>query len=374
MPLVPGPVAVRAPGVARWAAIVVVVVMAVGTVGANRDPSPPGPAWVGALLATGAVLPVLIDVPCAVALLTAGCLSAAYFAAGYADGPLFGAIPAVAFAVAATTPRPHWGWTVVAAVLGVAGLEARARLHSVERPAGWQSIGLVALIAAASAVAAALRSRRVAATERARSVVSEERLRMAADLHDGVGHGLAVIAMQAGAALHVLDKDPASARASLEAIRESSRESLELLRGELARLAGDRSAPRTPTPGISDLAALVERVRSGGLDVRLDMPESEAALPEPVARAAYAVVQEGLTNVLRHAAAAHAVVTLETVSDDLVVTVTDDGHGPAQPGPASGQGIAGMRSRVTQLGGTLEAGRTGSGYMVRAHIPIGASR
>ena len=194
---------------------------------------------------------------------------------------------------------------------------------------------------------------------------------MAADLHDGVGHGLALIAMQAGAALHVLDRDPAAVRANLEAIRDTSRESLDLLRGQLDRLAGDSAAPRTPTPGLADLAALVDRVRTSGLDVHLEI--TDHAVPDRVARAVYAVVQEGLTNVLRHASASHADVSIEVVADDVVTTVTDDGHGLVT-GAGEGRGIAGMRARVAELGGSLETGPGPTGFRLRAAIPAGEGR
>lgn len=373
---------------ARWLAVAALVVMAVGTFGAHHDTTPPGPVWLGVLLAAGAVLPALVELPASTSLVTSGLLTGVYFAAGYGDGPIFLAVPVVALVVFLVTgPMPMrrlWTWAGVAALLGVAGLWARDALHDVERPTLWQSLGFLALVAAASAVAASLRSREVAAAERARSAASEERLRMAADLHDGVGHGLAVIAMQAGAALHVLDKDPAAARAglraNLEAIRDASRESLDLLRHELSQLAGE-SAPRAASLGLGDVPALVDRVRSGGLDVRVVLrlsADEVRALPDPVGRAAYAVVQEGLTNVLRHAAATRAVVTVEASAAGLVVTVSDDGGGVAPgeaPGsaPATGLGIAGMRARVEGLGGTLEAGPGDTGFLVRATLPLGAS-
>jgi signal transduction histidine kinase len=193
---------------------------------------------------------------------------------------------------------------------------------------------------------------------------------MAQDLHDGVGHGLALIAMQAGVALHVLDKDPAKARQSLETIRDQSREALDELRAEVARMSGE-SAPRRPAPGVGRLAALVERVRAGGL--RVDLSVAARDLPDRVDHAAYLVVQESLTNVLRHAQATRATVTLERLDDRLVVTVADDGHGGAVTGQDGGMGISGMRSRVEAIGGTLEAGRTSEGFRVQAVLPVGAS-
>ena len=190
---------------------------------------------------------------------------------------------------------------------------------------------------------------------------------MAQDLHDGVGHGLAVIAMQAGVALHVLDKEPAKARQSLEAIRDQSREALDELRAELARMAG-QPAPRRPAAGVDGITALVERVRAAGL--RVDLNAVTGELPEPVDHAAYVVVQESLTNVLRHAQATLATVSLERLDDRLVITVADDGHDGGVAGQDGGMGISGMRSRVEALGGMLEAGRTTEGFRVRAVLPV----
>jgi signal transduction histidine kinase len=194
---------------------------------------------------------------------------------------------------------------------------------------------------------------------------------MAQDLHDGVGHGLAVIAMQAGVALHVLDEDPVAARRSLEAIRETSRESLDALREELVRLSpvSGEAAPRTPRNGLADLETLADRVRAGGVHVVLD--GSAGPVPAAVDAVAYAVVQEALTNVLRHADATTAQVQLRRDGDRLEISVTDDGREASDHGGGAGLGIPGMRSRVEALGGTLEAGpRPGNGFAVRAVLPI----
>ena len=235
----------------------------------------------------------------------------------------------------------------------------------------------MALIAASGAIATALRSRNEARAQRQRRAVSDERVRMATDLHDGVGHGLAVIAMQAGAALHVLDRDPEAARRNLEAIRAESKESLDLLRRQLARLTDTEndagSAPRAPEHGLADLPALVDRVRTGGLEISLRL-EAEA-VPAEAERAAYAVVQEGLTNVLRHAGASRAEVSVVSNDTEMVVTVHDDGRGSDMPGKERrpGMGIVGMRSRVEALGGTLEAGPEVRGFRLRASIPLSGS-
>ncbi|OIJ28156.1 sensor histidine kinase [Nocardioides luteus] len=379
----------------HWLPWLVVVVELVGSLGSNARADTRGPAALGALLALAAVLPVLLTRPRAWMLAASGLCVGGYFAAGYSEGPIFMALPAVTFAVALSSPPRRWvGWALLAAVLVVAGIllnpdGPRFDGGPAARPwrsgAGlegdistWQAFGQVALIAASGAIATALRSRNEARAQRQRRAVSDERVRMATDLHDGVGHGLAVIAMQAGAALHVLDRDPEAARRNLEAIRAESKESLDLLRRQLARLtdtdAPAGSAPRAPEHGLADLPALVERVRSGGLDVSLRLEVTSA--PAEAERAAYAVVQEGLTNVLRHAGASRAEVSVVASSGaEMVVTVRDDGRGSDIPGKERrpGMGIVGMRSRVEALGGTLEAGPEVRGFRLRASIPLSGS-
>ncbi|MEI7057414.1 sensor histidine kinase [Nocardioides sp. CCNWLW239] len=391
-----------------WLVAVFVVVGSLAT--ASRSDAD-GPTFLVAVLALAGIFPVLLQRPPGWAVTVSGLCVGAYFMAGYAAGPIFFVLPAVTFALALSLPLRRWvGWAIGGAVLGVTGMMLNPDRPGLGSQVGqgppwgsgghgpslegnlsvWQAIGQVAIIAACGAIATALRSRNEARAQRQRRVVSEERVRMAADLHDGVGHGLAVIAMQAGAALHVLDRDPEAARRNLEAIRAESKESLDLLRRQLARLTETEphaAAPRAPEHGLADLPALVERVRTGGLDVSLRVEAD--AVPAQAERAAYAVVQEGLTNVLRHAEASRAdVVVISTSSiqrstdsthegnaDELVVTVTDDGRGSdmssAKRGP--GMGIVGMRSRVEALGGTLEAGPEVRGFRLRASIPLAGS-
>lgn len=379
-----------------WLVVVFVVVGSLAT--ASRSDTD-APTFLVAVLALVAIVPVVLQKPPGWTVAVSGLCVGAYFAAGYVAGPIFFVLPTVTFALALSLPLRRWvGWAIGGAVLGVTGMVLNPDRPGLGSQAGqgppwgsdghgpslegnlsvWQAIGLVAIIAACGAVGTALRSRNEARAQRQRRVISEERVRMAADLHDGVGHGLAVIAMQAGAALHVLDRDPEAARRNLEAIRAESKESLELLRRQLARLtdveSGAESAPRAPEHGLADLPALVERVRSGGLEVALRIEAD--AVPGEAERAAYAVVQEGLTNVLRHAEASRAEVSVVAISGvELVVTVFDDGRGSDMSGKERrpGMGIVGMRSRVEALGGTLDAGPEVRGFRLRASIPLAGS-
>lgn len=378
----------------HWLPWLVVVVELVGSLGSNAQADTRGPVVLAALLALVAVLPVLLREPPGWVLAVSGLCVGIYLTAGYADGPIFLALPAVTFAVAWSQPPRRWvGWAVVGAALVATGIMLNptesTRFDGGRGPWGpgggpegdlslWRAFGQVALIAACGAIASAVRSRNEARAQRQRRAVSDERVRMATDLHDGVGHGLAVIAMQAGAALHVLDRDPEAARRNLEAIRAESKESLDLLRRQLARLTdtetGSGPAPRAPEHGLADLPALVERVRTGGLEVSLRL-EVDSASAE-AERAAYAVVQEGLTNVLRHAGATRAEVAIvSTPAAEMVVTVDDDGRGSDMLSGERriGMGIVGMRSRVEALGGTLEAGPEVRGFRLRASLPLSGS-
>ncbi|MCR1783881.1 hypothetical protein KVF89_15175 [Nocardioides carbamazepini] len=352
-----------------WAVLVIVLL---GTAASNGKNDVDHPVPLGVLLVVvatlPAVLPPLSGRLAGVSLVGSGALCGLYFALGYADGPVFLALPVVTFLVAAAVPVARW---LPGALVGVgllaAGLWARWEWHADEpHKSLWQAIGMLGVVLAAGAVATATRNRFEARAERVERAATEERLRMAQDLHDGVGHGLAVIAMQAGVALHVLDRDPAAARASLEAIRSTSREALEVLRVELATIAGE-SAPRRPAAGVEAIPALVDRVRAAGL--RVDVVGEPGEVDAPTGEVAYAVVQESLTNVLRHAAAGAATVAWERGAGTLALRVSDDGRGGAVQD--EGMGIGGMRARVTAIGGTFRAGPLEhGGFEVTAVLPV----
>lgn len=353
-----------------WWPWAVLVILVLGT-GASNAAQDVHPVAVGVLLvvaaAVPAVLPPLPGRAATAALVGSGALCGLYFALGYVDGPVFLALPTVTFLTASAVPVGRWLPGALGGVaLLAAGLWARWAWHADEpHKTLWQAIGMVGVVLAAGAVATATRNRFEARAERVGRAATEERLRMAQELHDGVGHGLAVIAMQAGVALHVLDRDPAAARSSLEAIRATSKEALDALRAELAVIAGER-APRRPAPGLAEIAAVVDRVRAAGL--RVDVVGDPGEVPPATGEVAHAVVQEALTNVLRHAGAGAATVAWERGADTLAVRVSDDGRGgPVQD---EGMGISGMRARVTALGGTFRAGPLAhGGFEVSAVLP-----
>jgi signal transduction histidine kinase len=205
----------------------------------------------------------------------------------------------------------------------------------------------------------------------------EERLRIARDVHDVVGHSLAVITMQAGVALHLLDKEraaqprPDRVAESLEAIKDTSREALAELRTTLEVFRSDSDEPRNPLPGLARLDGLLDGVRAAGREVTLIREESDdlQAIPAAVDQAAFRIIQESLTNVVRHAGAGRAIVRVSQDAGMLTVEVSDDG--PATSMPLDGNGIRGMRERARAVGGTLTVSvREPSGVLVRANLPL----
>ncbi|MEU3525377.1 sensor histidine kinase [Streptomyces sp. NPDC038707] len=214
--------------------------------------------------------------------------------------------------------------------------------------------------------------------ERARRAVAEERGRIARELHDVVAHHMSVISVQAGLARFVLDSAPAKARDALGTIADTSGEALEELRRMLHVLREeDPGSPgRAPMPTLARLGDLVERVRAGGLPVDLAVEGPERPLPPGVELCAYRVVQEALTNALKHAGPARARVELRYGAQELTARVTDDGGGtdPARVPAGAGHGLIGMRERAKLYGGAVSAGpRSGGGYEVLLTLPTSAA-
>jgi signal transduction histidine kinase len=231
------------------------------------------------------------------------------------------------------------------------------------------------------------RARRLAETreEEARRRVAEERVRIARDLHDSVAHSMASISVQAGVGAHVLDERPEDARAALLAIKNASRTALAELRATLGMLRSNETAPREPAAGLDRLPALIESSRAAGLPVDVVLEGSARPLPPAVDTAGFRIVQESLTNVIRHAGPARATVAVRHGDDGVEIEVTDDGRGATDGnghaegaggadganGAGGGHGLAGMRERVALLGGELHAGtRRSGGYRVWVRFPL----
>jgi signal transduction histidine kinase len=305
------------------------------------------------------------------------------------EGSLPATVLFLTFSVGAwcSTRRSLAGLAFVSAVIVLLGLT--------DSP-GLDAVGVLAVIlqfAAVWAIGVGLRSRRTATEARVREaderaeaehqsaarVLAEERLRIAQELHDVVAHSMSVIAVQAGVGAHVLDERPEQARAALEAISATSRGTLTELRrllGVLRDSEGVRS--HAPAPGLSDLPHLVEDVRAAGVPAQLQVEGQPGMVHAGLELSAYRIVQEALTNVIKHAGKpSHVDVTVRYLSDSLAVEVVDDGRGVAsQPrngdtaADGSGHGLIGMRERVEVWGGELSAGAApGGGYRVKAQIP-----
>jgi signal transduction histidine kinase len=211
--------------------------------------------------------------------------------------------------------------------------------------------------------------------EQAKRAVSDERLRIAQDLHDVVAHSMGVIAVQAGVGAHVIDTDPAEAKKSLEAISQTSRMTLAEIRRMLGVLRDDARAEYAPAPGLVDLERLVRQICDAGVDTHVTWEGTRVELPHGIDLTAYRIVQESLTNVLKHGGPnVHVDVTIRYEPEALKVEVVDDGRGINGRASDGGHGLMGMRERVGVYGGSFEAGpKVGGGFRVTVRLPYGAS-
>ena len=253
----------------------------------------------------------------------------------------------------------------------------------------WGAFTLGALIAASGVLGYAIRTRRdyvaelrdraarleAAEGERAARAVMDERLRIARELHDVIGHSVSLIAIQSEAAVRSARSNPDAVPAFLSAISAASRQALAEMRGVLAVLRPDATVVPTtgelsPQPGLEQVGELVASLRAGGLQTRLEAEPMR--LPPGIALAVYRIVQESLTNVLKHAGAgAQAGVAISASGATVRVSVHDNGAGPRGPASSAAHGIVGMRERVAAYGGTLRTGaRPGGGFEVEASIPV----
>ncbi|MFJ6573820.1 sensor histidine kinase [Streptomyces sp. NPDC091292] len=207
--------------------------------------------------------------------------------------------------------------------------------------------------------------------------VELERLRIAREVHDVVAHTVSAMTVQAGLALDALDARPELARQAMRQVRLSGKEAVRELRATVGVLRGpaDEADATAPAPRLGELPELVDRVRATGLRLTVHADTEDREVPHLVELAAYRIVQEALTNVIKHAAARHAAVSVTLAGDRLAVEVIDDGHPPAAPpGGAHGYGLVGMRERAAALGGTVEAGpRAAGGWRVFASLPVGGA-
>jgi len=286
--------------------------------------------------------------------------------------------PAIAlFAVAQTVPVRR-ALAIAAATL--AALLGATVVGDPFGPTGGGTFLIPALIAAPVFGGIAIANRRAyvssieaRAEEDALRRVDEERLRIARELHDIVAHSMATISVQAGAAEHVLKSNPDAAVDALRAIRLASKDGLRELRAILNVLRqADEGDPAQPAPGLAQVDTLVVGACAAGLPTTLRHEGTPWSLSAGVDLAAYRIIQESLTNAIRHAGPARATITLSYCDTALQIEVTDTGRG-ANPGarsPSAGHGLIGMQERAAAVGGTLQAGPgAGGGYQVVAVLP-----
>ena len=327
-----------------------------------------------ALLVAGASATVLVTLDHHVDVLPFVVAGLLFMAASYGSLRHAGlALAAAAFflaASAATRPADLGGGALAQSSVVFLASWSLGRLVRGRRTA------LLALVTAAEQRAAVERELAAAELDRGRLVLVEERLAIARDVHDVLAHSMGVISVQATVGAHLGVEDPAAARQALVTISEVTRSSMEDLRHMLTLLRNDSTAAAQdgvtydPAPGLAALEPLIETYRAAGLPVHTTSSGVPQTLPASADLSAYRVVQEALTNTLKHAGASHATVGLHYSESDVRVVVTDDGT-PSEPTPG-GHGLVGMRERIALLGGHLQTGPVAGGFTVAATIPFRA--
>ncbi|QWF79345.1 sensor histidine kinase [Amycolatopsis sp. CA-230715] len=349
------------------------------SVSGGGQPAFDGPVWLGWLAAAAVAAPLaarrlwpLVTLGVEVA------GSAGAVLLGMTREPFLG-VGFVLYLVALREPPRRSVAALVSAAVGIAG--ALLAGHYLAPGPMWGDLSDVAGYTAASWLPACLGwvsgfAVRVRRQERARTTerdheraLADERLRLARELHDVVAHSMSLIAVKAAVANHVAAQNPEEAVDALRIIESTSRDGLADLRRMLGVLRADDSAELAPAPGPSALAALAKRAEIGGVQVDLDV-RGVADLPEAIGLSVYRIVQESLTNVVKHAAPARCTVLVDGDGDTVRIEVTDDGTGARTPVEGGGHGLVGMRERALLYGGDLTAGpRPGGGFRVAATLP-----
>ena len=372
--------------VALAAAALVTGLLSTAAASPNGVTYEPRDAWAFALIVL-ATVPMVLRSRAPLLVLAVTCAAVtAYSLAGYLEGVL----PFWLLVTAVTVGARYPVRVVLAAAAYVTALLAVLYLFQHDRGFTLSTLGVqLATFTTAFSVGLSMRSRwqreqaleeRAAALEATRAeeaklAVADERLRIAQELHDVLAHTLSVIAVQAGTGAHVMDTAPQEARRALENVAATSRESLAELRQLLGVLRdGGDGAQYVPTPRLSDVDRLADDVRAAGLPVELVVEGDPDGVPPGVELAVYRVVQESLTNVLKHAGDARACVRLTYRPGAVEAEVTDDGRGLASGARDGGHGLIGMRERVSVYGGTLSTGPgPRGGWRVHACVPHGGA-
>jgi signal transduction histidine kinase len=348
---------------------------------AAESPAPPAggliePAWLTVVTAVALAVPLVarrrLPIVCAlVVAAAAGAVLAAGIVPDFASAGVLVSVGIALYAVGLRAPGRR-GEAFALATTGLVVAGSLVADGSSGGP-GLAGAGFAALVSAASwTLGATLRERRQqaasAAAQTTARAVAEERLRIAREMHDIVGHSLSLIAVKAAVATHVASLRPEEAGEALQVIEATSRAALAELRRSVGALRTEPDYAGPPT--LAGLSVLADRASTAGVQVRLEVRGGEDA-PEAVVLAAYRIVQESLTNVVRHAAPAGCAVEVTAGGGELRVEVVDDGTRRAPPAP-DGAGLAGMRERVAAHGGRFTAGpRSGGGFAVTATLPYG---
>ncbi|MEU1348586.1 sensor histidine kinase [Streptomyces sp. NPDC005795] len=378
----------RATGRLPWASTILlgVVVMAGSSFAAHGQLDEKAPLDLFARLLLFAAVAVLLfrHRHPVVAVFGASAAATVYLGAGYPYGPVFLAVAVGCFSAVVAGHR-RAAWSAVAMVwvghLVVAHWLYRWLPPDDDAAPPWgQELGVAAWVVAIVAAAEFVRVRREQwAAQRAERAVAErrradeERLRMARELHDVLAHSISVINVQAGVGLALLDTDPEQARTALTTIKDASKEALGEVRQVLDTLRTPGDAPRAPAPGLDRLPELVEQAATAGLTVTVTTDGARGAVPPGADLAAFRIVQEALTNVVRHSGSRTAQVRVGYRTGRITLRIDDEGPATGTDAGGSGNGLAGMRERAAALGGTIEAGaRPDGGFRVRAELPLPA--
>ncbi|AEW93168.1 MULTISPECIES: sensor histidine kinase [Streptomycetaceae] len=383
-----GPSVVRRDGAHRGTPVVsslaVAVVQLTGSrfAGMHQTGRTPLDAVGWLLLMAGPVFLVLRHRVPALVVHAVAAVSLAYFTLGYPYGPFVLSF-VVAFASAVFRGRRRHAWIAAgAAYLGA--LVVRQWLYPWLPPPGdtapgWgMEYGVAAWLLVIAAGTELLKVRREqferARRERAeaeRRRADEERLRIARELHDVIAHSLSVINVQAGVGLALIDERPEQARTALTTIKAASKEALGEVRQVLATLRAPGAAPRAPAPGLDRLPELLQQARTAGLRAEVEVTGTAPGLPPNTDLAAFRIVQEALTNIVRHSRSRTARIGIHHEPGVLRLRIDDEGPAASQDESDGGNGLVGMRERAAALGGTVQAGtRADGGFRVTATLPV----
>jgi signal transduction histidine kinase len=362
-------------------ALVVGVIEIVGTYFVSQQQTshraPDGAALV--LLAVGAAaLPFRRRYPGWVLIFANG-ITLLYLLLDYPKGPNF-LTTIIAFYTAVMHGRRLIAWIVLAAEFVLFPWLPYA-LGNEPAPSSTVMFGLAGwlLVLATVAEIAHIRQQRMvrAREEAARRRTGEERLRIARELHDVLGHNISLISVQAGVALHLMDQQPEQARVALSVIRDASKEALRELRSVLDVLRQvHEEPPRSPSPGLASLGDLISRASEAGLQVHSEVSGDLKRLPASVDLTAFRIIQEALTNVMRHSGQTSSNVQVTCSEQELTLRIDNEaGSEASRDGIEHGQGILGMKERANALGGVVEAGpRSDGGFRVFARLPLQGGR